>query len=194
MPEALDKWFAAEILVHEQVLVGYLLRVWPHRDEVDDLRQEIYVRVYEAAAKALPAQPRAFLFATARNLIVDRVRRSRVVSIEAVGGLGELEGLNVLLDEPSVERHASARQELRRLAAAFDRLPTRCREVLWLRRVEDLPQKDVAQRMGIGERAVEKGLARAMSLLTAALFGGDANETKESNQNDEMTHGKRQGD
>ena len=75
MATEFDDWFAREVLVHERALVGYLQRCWPHRDELHDLRQEVYVRVYEAAGKALPSQPRAFLFATARHLLTDRIRR-----------------------------------------------------------------------------------------------------------------------
>ena len=125
MNESLDAWFASEILVHEQALSYFLRRCWPHRDELHDLRQEVYVRVYEAAGKALPTTPKAFLFATARHLMADRVRRSRVVSIEAVG---DFESLNVLIEEVTPERWSSGRQTLKRLAEAFDRLPDRCRK------------------------------------------------------------------
>ena len=59
MAPALDDWFIREILVYEATLVHYLLRCWPHRDEVPDLRQEIYARVYEAAGKARPGQGHA---------------------------------------------------------------------------------------------------------------------------------------
>ena len=107
MNESLDAWFASEILIHEQALTYYLRRCWPQRDELHDLRQEIYVRVYEAAGKALPTAPKSFLFATARHLMADRVRRSRVVSIEAVG---DFEPLNVLVDEISPERWFGGRQ------------------------------------------------------------------------------------
>src|SRR5690606_5997596 len=72
MGTALDNWFVEEILVHEDALLRYLRRHWPRHDEVHDLRQELYVRVYEAAARSLPAQPKAFLFASARHLMVDR--------------------------------------------------------------------------------------------------------------------------
>ncbi|MBW8807670.1 MAG: RNA polymerase sigma factor, partial [Lysobacter sp.] len=140
MDTALDAWFADEILVHEAALVHYLRRVWAHVDDVHDLRQEIYVRVYEAAGRARPHQPKSFLFATARHLMTDRLRRGRVVSIEPVG---DFESLNVLVDEVTPERRLGARQNLRRLADAFDLLPGRCREVVWLRRVEELPQKEV---------------------------------------------------
>src|SRR5690606_9155292 len=85
MPNALDDWFVREILVHERALAQYLRRCRVDRDEQHDLRQEVYARVYEAAADTPPANPEAFLFTTARNLIADRVRRSRVVSIEPMG-------------------------------------------------------------------------------------------------------------
>ena len=53
MNEALDAWFVREILAHEGALVRYFTRTWPVRDEIHDLRQETYLRVYEAAAKGL---------------------------------------------------------------------------------------------------------------------------------------------
>lgn len=171
MDTTLDAWFVSEILVHEAALVQYLRRCWPQADEIVDLRQEVYVRVYEAAAKARPLQPKSFLFASARHLMTDRLRRSRVVSIEPAG---DFESLNVLVDEVSPERRFGARQILRRLAAAFDRLPGRCREIVWLRRVEELPQKEVALRLGISEKAVEKQIARGMRLLAEYYHGDDA--------------------
>ena len=165
-----DKWFIEEILVHEEALLRYLYRCWPHREEAHDLRQDIYARVYEAAAKGFPAQPKAFLFAAARNLLADRARRARVVSIEP---MGDFEPSHVLVDEVSPERWCGGRQLLHRLADAFDGLPDRCREAVWLRRVEELPQKDVARRMGISEKTVEKHIAKGMRLLADRLYGGE---------------------
>lgn len=165
-----DRWFTEEVLVHEEALLRYLLRCWPHREEAHDLRQDIYARVYEAAAQGFPTQPKAFLFATARNLLADRARRARVVSIEP---MGDFEPSRVLIDDVSPERWCGGRQALKRLADAFDRLPDRCREVVWLRRVEELSQKDVALRLGISEKTVEKHIAKGMRLLADQLFGGE---------------------
>lgn len=170
MNEALDAWFGQEILVHERALAYYLRRCWPHRDELHDLRQEVYVRVYESAGKALPTAPKSFLFTTARNLMADRLRRNRVVAIETVG---DFESLNVLIDEVTPERWSSGRQTLKRLSEAFDRLPDRCREVVWLRRVEELPQKEVAMRLGISEKTVEKQLAKGVRLIAQYFYGGE---------------------
>jgi RNA polymerase sigma-70 factor (ECF subfamily) len=162
MEEPLNNWFKREILTHEGILMGFLARVWSRRDELPDIRQEAYARVYEAAQKARPQAPKAFLFATARHLMADRIRRERIVSIQAGG---EIEYLNVLVDEISPERRVSANQELVCLARAFDRLSPNCREVIWLRRVKDLSQKEVAHRMGLAEKTIEKHLRQGARLL-----------------------------
>lgn len=77
----LDQWFSREILPHEPALTRYLNRMWRGHAEVADLRQETYIRVYERAARGLPRLPRAFLFVTAHNLVIDRIRRERTVCI-----------------------------------------------------------------------------------------------------------------
>jgi RNA polymerase sigma-70 factor (ECF subfamily) len=166
MEPSLDLWFKREILPHEGALLRYLYRVWPRRDDITDLRQETYTRVFESARLSRPLNPNAFLFATARNLMTDRLRRERVVSIEAVG---DIEELNVLIDELTPERRSIARQEFKRLANAFDRLPAKCREVIWLRRVQEFSQREVAVRLAITESAVEKHISRAVRLLNAEL-------------------------
>ena len=195
MDDSLDDWFAREILVHEGALMAFLHRAWSDRAEIHDLRQETYVRVYEAAGKCRPTTPRAFLFTTARHLITDRLRRGRVVSIEP---MGDPDALNVLIDEVSPERRLDARQVLLRLGAAFDRLPPRCREVVWLRRVEDLPQKEVAARMGISEKTVEKQVAKGVRLMAGYFYGngqapGPA-RTRAAEAEDEDGHGRQHPD
>src|SRR3546814_15794048 len=60
---------------------------------------------------------------------------------------------------------------LHRLGAAFDPLPPRCREVVWLRRVEDLPQKEVAARLGISQTTVEMQVSKGDRPLAAHFYG-----------------------
>jgi RNA polymerase sigma factor (sigma-70 family) len=188
--DSLDNWFIREILVHEEALVGYLLRRWPNRPDVNDLRQDAYVRVYEAAARSRPPVPKAFLFSTAAHLLADRMRRRRVVAIDAVG---DIEALDVSVEEVSPERRISAHEELRRLAQAIDLLPPRCREVVWLRRVDELSQKEVARRLGIGEKSVEKHVMKGMKLLAAAFRSGPTQGVPEAPRmanDEEKAHGK----
>jgi RNA polymerase sigma factor (sigma-70 family) len=170
MADSLDAWFKREILVHEGALLRYLNRIWRQREEVPDLRQEIYARVYEAATKSRPHSAKSFLFTTARHLIADRIRRGRIVSIEAVG---DSEALNVLVDELTPERQLSAWQDMRRVTQALNRLPPRCREVVWLRKVDELSTREVAVRLGISERTVEGQILKGMRLMSDMLLGED---------------------
>jgi RNA polymerase sigma-70 factor (ECF subfamily) len=85
--------------------------------------------------------------------------------------VGDLDVLNVLVDEISPERDIAAHQELRQLAEALDELPAKCREVVWMRRIDDLPQKEVAARLGLSEKSVEKHMMRGMKRLIDAIFG-----------------------
>ena len=168
MNQALDQWFAAEILIHEAALTRYLTRACRNAADVPDLRQDIYVLIYKSASQERPHQPKAFLFTIARNLLIDRMRRGRIVSIDYTQ---DLDSLNVLVDDISPEHRLSARQELRRLSDALDALPDSCRDVIWLRRVEGLSQQETAQRLGMKEGTIESHMCRGIRALAKAVFG-----------------------
>ena len=168
VPDTLEDWFHREILPHEGALVRFLSRKWVNASDVQDIRHDIYVRILEAAERERPSQPKAFLFTVAKNLLIDRARRDRIVAIDL---LQDLESLGVLIDEVSPERRVSVREQLRRLSALFDRLPERRRQVVWMRRVEELPQKEIARRLNIAEATVEKHLVLGIRSLADAFYG-----------------------
>jgi len=163
---ALQDWFVREVLPLEAALMQFLRRSSRDRAEADDLRQEVYVRVCEAAQKEFPVPARPFVFTVARNLLIDRARRNQIVSIEAVADLGALE---IVADEPEPDRSVIARQQLRRLQSALDRLPGRCRQAVILRKIDGLSYREIAIRMGIAEDTVSKHLREGMYVLADAL-------------------------
>src|SRR6185437_15332258 len=73
-----DAWFVREILPLEAALMHFLLRSRRSSSESDDLRQEVYVRVYEAAKQKIPNPATPFLFAVGRKPLLDRVRHEQV--------------------------------------------------------------------------------------------------------------------
>lgn len=156
------------VLPLEPMLLRFLTRNWRNRDEISDLLQEVYIRVYEAAAREQPRAVKPFLFAIARNLMIDRLRQMNVVSFEA---MADFEKLNVIDDEPSPERLTSAREELRQLQKALDALPPRCRQIVVWRKIDGLSQREVAQKLGVTEEVVESQLAKAVRLLAASVHG-----------------------
>lgn len=176
----LERWFRREVLPLEPVLTRFLRRNWRNSSEIGDLRQEAYIRLFEAARRAHPICTKAFLFLIVRNLMIDRLRQRRVVAIET---LTDFEWLAVSADEPSPEDHVAARQELRLLQKALDGLPLRCRQVVILRKVEGWSQREVARHMGITEETAEHQLAKGLRILAKSLrrsrkpFPGAGRET-----------------
>lgn len=164
-----NAWFVREVLPLEQALMQFLQHNWRNRSDIVDLRQEVYVRVFEAARKEIPEHPRQFVFSTARNLLIDHIRREQVIPIEAMADPGEL---SVALDEPGPDRATMARDELRKLQSALDQLPPRCREAFVLGKIEGLSGQEIAVRMGVTESAVSRHLALGVRLLAGLLQGG----------------------
>jgi RNA polymerase sigma factor (sigma-70 family) len=169
MDTELERWFLTTILPHQGALTRYLMRLCKSSSEVPDLRQETYIRVCESAARVRPDCPRTFLFKTARNLMIDRLRRERIVTFTYT-----VDGANpdISIDEVTPERQLSARQELLRVTRAFNSLPEKTRSVIWLRRVAGLSQREAAATLGIDEGALEGHMSRGMRRLArAASFG-----------------------
>jgi len=158
-----DAWFVREILPLEAALMQFLRHNWRDRGDVEDLRQEIYARVYGAAKKEIPQAPKAFLFTTARNLLINLSQKANVIPIDA---MADLDALGIELDAPSPDRSVAARQELRRLQDALDQLPPRHREAIILGRIEGLSGREIAHRMGIAETTASQHLKLGMMALT----------------------------
>lgn len=163
-----DAWFIREVLPLEPALMQYLTRNWENKSDLPDLRQEIYGRVCEAAHHEIPNSAKSFLFATARNFLIDLVRHSRVVQIEA---MADLEALDIASEQPSPEREISAREELRAVHAAILRLPPRCQESVVLRKIEGLSLREISARMNISEKTVERHLTDGLRALANVLYG-----------------------
>ena len=161
-------WFAQQILVHEAKLRAYLRRFFRAPSDVSDGIQETYARLLSLPDDELNAirSPHAFLFTAARNLALEWSRRERLNFREFLPESGE----TCVLDEsPSAYEQLGVRQELDLLARPIASLPARCRQVLILRKLYGLPQKEIAARLGITENTVEKHAANGVRLCAAYL-------------------------
>lgn len=170
-------WFVREVLPLEAILIHFLQHNWQNENEIVDLRQEVYLRVFEAAQQGLPEYTKRFVLTTARNLLIDRVRREQVVPIDAVA---DVEAMTVAIDAPGPDRIVMAREELRRLQLALDRLPPRCREAVILAHIEGLSGKEIAHRMGISEATVSRHLSNGIDAFTDMLFGEPVDRARKS--------------
>ena len=146
------RWFAAHVQPHEPMLRAWLRGQFAKAGDVDDIVQDAFVRVLAARETQPIESPKAFLFATARNLALGRLRHLRV---EDDFALAESH-LSGVYDESADVAHEVARaQELELLTHAIQSLPTRCRQVITLRRIYGLSQREVAAQLGISEHTGE---------------------------------------
>jgi RNA polymerase sigma factor (sigma-70 family) len=152
-------WFAAEVLPHEAALRAWLRSQFRDAVEADDLVQETYARVLRAHERGEVQVPRAFLFATARNLALDYARRHKIVAFEPIT---ENDARNVYNDGATAADAAAHSQELELLTQAIQSLPHRCRQVLTLRKIYGLSQKQIAAQLGMAEHTVEVQVANGM--------------------------------
>lgn len=167
---AVEAWFLREVLPLEAALAGYFGRHWADKNDVRDMIQDVYVRVYETATREIPRPTRPLVFTVARYVLADRYRSRQVIPLETVG---DVEDLLAVSDQPGPERTVIARDELRRLQEAFGQLAPRYREALLLRRLEGLSRREIAQRMGIGEETVKTYLASGLFQLSDLFFSGN---------------------
>lgn len=152
-------WISQQILPHEPDVRRWLRAF---RDiDTDDVIQECYAALLDVEVASVRA-PRAYFFRIARNVVLQQYRRAKVVSITA---LTEFEIHDVVDDAPCAHRTIEARQELERLHRMVQNLPERCRQVLLLRKLEGLSQRQVSERLGISESIVEKQVARGLRAL-----------------------------
>lgn len=163
-----ELWFVREVLPLEARLMRYLRSTYRNAREATDLLQDVYVEVVEAAQKEIPKSAKSFVFAVAHNVMVDRIRRERIVPMDTVS---DLEQLGLAAETPPPEQAVIARDELRHLRAAIDKLPPRCREAVLLSRVEGLSGREIAERLNLDKSTVSHYVKQGMQLLADALYG-----------------------
>lgn len=167
--EKLELWFCSEVLPNEGALTRFIRNNWRIEEDVADLRHDVYELAIAGARRGLPDDARAFLFAIARNHLINRAKRARIVSFELVA---DLEAVQHDADMLTAERHVMAREALRQAQAGIDRLSPRVRQIVLLRKVDGLNTRETADRLGIGIDAVERQLSMGMKALADFMLGG----------------------
>jgi len=169
-----NAWFVREVLPLEAALKRYLRHGWRSESDIGDICQDVFVRSIEAARQQIPHSAKSFVFSIARNLMIDRLRKDQIVSIDTVA---DVDAFGLAAEEPLQDRSAMARQELRRLQGALRRLPQRERDAILMQKVEGLSRREIAARMGVAEITVARQLASGIAAL-AELFHSDTKDLR----------------
>ncbi len=147
-------------------LKRYIARYLNRPEDVEDLTQEAFLRVLEASSKGKIENPKAYLYRTAHNLALNSLARK---SNHLLCYIEDLADSNVIEKGVPLEDQVNFQKNFELFCHATLELPERCREVLILRKVYGLSQKQVAQKLNISVSTVEKHLAKGISRCAASL-------------------------
>jgi len=139
-----------------------LTRLLGNGDLAGDALQDTWLRLHAKEDGEAPIQsPSGYVVRMAVNIAVDIQRRqTRSVPFEEVEALMEQAD-----SAPNPAQAAETRSDLQAVLKLMERLPERRRKILMLVRLEHMPQKDVARRLGISKSIVEHELRRAHDFL-----------------------------
>ncbi len=144
------------------VLMRYFERHLRESADVEDMVQEVFMRLLRRRDLVAINRQEGYLFETAASVMRDRARRRAVRHAQSHERYEESVHA---VEDVSLERVSMDTEALQMLARALQELPERTRMVFVLHRMEELRQSEIARRLGISVSAVEKHMIKAMAYL-----------------------------
>ena len=140
-----------------QALHRYIRRFVGSSETAKEIVQEAFLRTYRQRDSVTTL--RAFLFSTARNLAANEYRHRRITERGTMGDLGDS---RVKSERESLETELLRDERNRLIQEAIDRLPPQCRAAFTLRVFHECSYKEIAERLGISAKTVEKHIAHGL--------------------------------
>lgn len=144
---------------HYHELLAYVARKLGSSMFAADIVHDAYVRVRQLPSLLTIRNPRAYLFRTATNLIVDyhrqEQRRGKYLTQESAPE-------EIQAGSPALDTTLDEKREFAVLRQAIDELPPKCRQVFIMRKFDGLEQEEIADQLGISRNMVEKHLRKAL--------------------------------
>jgi RNA polymerase sigma factor (sigma-70 family) len=149
---------------HNESLIQFLATRLRSVQEAKEVAQEAYVRLLSLEDSGAVSFLRAFLFKTAANLAVDRIRSRNRQRLAVDAGL-----CDETREAPTPDRETASAQEVEIVRHLIGELPPKCRRAFLLHRVHGLEFAEIAQEMGLSERMIRHYVLRAVLHCRAGL-------------------------
>lgn len=151
---------------HNDTLIRFLCVKLNSSEEAKEVAQESYVRLLQLDRPEAVSYFRAFLFKTATNIAIDRLRRRTLDQRHLTLGFFDD-------SSPSAEKTAVHRDLLQNVNACLQELPPKCRKAFLLSRIYGLSTGEIAEQMQLTRRMIRLYLERATLHCHYRLGGGE---------------------
>jgi RNA polymerase sigma-70 factor (ECF subfamily) len=154
-------------LRHQHSLSRYLKRLLPSEEDAEEVLQETYVRLLSQKSRAdLDENSRSYLFAIALNLVRDMMRkRGRQEKYQHVPIDDEI----LISHDPTPDKQAEWSNSLAQLKQGLLSLNPRTRAIFMLHRFEEMTYPEIAQKLNISVKTVERHIQKAIQDLQDLL-------------------------
>lgn len=175
---------------HEKSIRRIFARYYSSAEDVEELTQETFLKVFSANMKTAVQEPKAFFLVVAKHLALSGLKRKAHSTTDYIEDSG---GIEVLRDEgqTSIEEQVDWQNKLVIMSKAIASMPPEYQRALLMRKVEQLKLKQIAKRLDVSVSTIEKRVARALVMCNTYLrdhgydpleFAIKSNEMKVTNK------------
>lgn len=162
---------------HYEELVAHVRRRFGDAGFAREVVHDVCLQVMEKPPATPVRVPLALLRRISHDLAVDRCRSEDAYRARVEGAAALHDSHS---DAPDAARVLDAQRELRWLEEAIAALPPRCQTVFVMHKIHGMPHAEVALRLGISRKAVEKHLHAGMAACRAHLARARAPQWREA--------------
>ena len=163
--QQITKQFTELYTSESDALFRYCLFRMSDREQVKDIVQEAFMRIWDILAKDTSEikNPRALLFKITSNLVIDWYRKKKAVSLDSLMESSESDHGLQIADESfeQIEIQSEGKMFLKSIST----LDRTYQQVVYLRYVEDMSPKEIAEVTGLSVNVVSVRISRGMEIL-----------------------------
>ena len=136
-------------------------RIVPPGD-VEDVVQETYVRAYQANVSGEIRSPRSFMYRTAVNIALNHANKAETRLSESLEAIGDGRGEALFSPGSNTLERVCSLEDFAFFCEAVRSLPLQCRRAFVLKKVYGFSYSEIAQKLEISEKTVEKHISKGL--------------------------------
>ncbi len=148
-------------------LYDFAFRVVRNKEIAEDIVQDIFIRLWEKKENIKPVNIEGFIFKVLKNHCISYLRNIKIINnvkldLNNLTHIEELYRIDFVRNEPYVLIEKELQLEMDKV---INKLPDRCKEVFILSRVNGLKNREIADKLGINIKNVERHITKALRIF-----------------------------